>query len=122
MARVLGIGGVFCRSDNPAELADWYKKWLGLEIDSSYMGTSFKLGEMPAKAFTVFAIFDRSTEYFDPSGQEYMINLIVDDLDEALSQVGEGGARITGDIVEEEFGRFGWFIDPDGNKIELWQP
>jgi predicted enzyme related to lactoylglutathione lyase len=121
MAKVLGVGGVFFKSGNPQELAAWYKQWLGLPVDNSH-SAPFKLGGMPSGAYTVWAPFDETTSYFDPSSKAYMFNLIVDDLEEALFQVEQGGAEIVGEITEYEFGRFGWFLDPEGNKVELWQP
>jgi predicted enzyme related to lactoylglutathione lyase len=63
-----------------------------------------------------------NTAYFSPSQKEFMMNFVVDDLDEALKQVGEAGAEVVGTIEQYEYGRFGWFMDPDGNKVELWQP
>jgi predicted enzyme related to lactoylglutathione lyase len=77
---------------------------------------------MPGGSYTVCAPFKSSTSYFDPSAKEFMFNLVVDDLNGALSQVRDGGAKIVGKIVEYEFGRFGWFVDPEGNKVELWEP
>jgi predicted enzyme related to lactoylglutathione lyase len=70
----------------------------------------------------VFSPFKDSTEYFAPSTRDYMFNLVVDDLDGALRQVAEAGAALAGDVQDYSYGRFGWFIDPDGNKVELWQP
>lgn len=121
MARALGVGGIFFKSGKPEELGNWYKKWLGSPVEHPY-GASFKPAGMPNRSFSVWAPFENSTSYFDPSGKEFMFNLIVDDLDGALSQVREGGAKVVGDIQEEEYGRFGWFMDPEGNKVELWQP
>ena len=71
---------------------------------------------------SVWAPFEKDTTYFGDSGQSYMINLMVDDLPGALAQVGQGGAEVMDKTEESEFGHFGWFIDPEGNKVELWQP
>ena len=122
MAKALGIGGVFFKSQDPKHLAAWYGTWLGLEIDPSFGGTSFHPSQLPDKAYTVWSPFKESTTYFDPSTNPFMINLIVDDLSGALSQVKKGGATLVGDPEESEYGAFGWFIDPEGNKVELWQP
>lgn len=121
MAKVLGIGGVFFRAANPEALADWYHRWLGIDI-ADYGGASFPPSGMPSASFTVWAPFNEDTEYFSPSRKQFMINFIVDDLEAALAQVEEGGASIEGDIQREPYGDFGWFIDPEGNKIELWKP
>ena len=85
-------------------------------------GASFYPATLPAGAFTVWGPFKKDTNYFDPSDRSHMVNLIVDDLDGAVKQVAEGGATVVGDTEEYEFGRFGWFIDPEGTKIELWEP
>ena len=122
MAKVLGVGGVFFKSENPERLAAWYQEWLGFEIDSSYGGTSFSHSGMPDKSYTVWSPFKASTTYFEPGKSNFMINLIVDDLSQALTQVESGGAELIGEPESLEFGKFGWFMDPDGNKVELWQP
>jgi predicted enzyme related to lactoylglutathione lyase len=121
MAKVLGVGGVFFKSSDPKTLADWYEKWLKVPVESTH-GAMFKPAMMPEAGYTVWGPFKASTSYFDPSEKEYMFNLVVDDLDGALAQVQEGGAQLSGQIEQYEFGRFGWFIDPDGNKVELWEP
>lgn len=122
MAKALGIGGVFFKSEDPAKLAEWYAKWLGLEIDSSYGGTSFFPRNLPAGSYSVWAPFKKDTKYFEPSNNQYMINLIVDDLAGVLRSVREGGAAVHGEPEELDYGKFGWFTDPEGNKVELWQP
>jgi predicted enzyme related to lactoylglutathione lyase len=70
----------------------------------------------------LFSPFKSTTSYFAPSKRDFMINFIVDDLDGTLKQVADGGATLVGDPQSFDYGRFGWFIDPDGNKVELWQP
>lgn len=122
MAKALGIGGVFFKSADPAALAAWYKEWLRIELDQSFNGCCFYPGQLPDKSYSVWSPFDSNTDYFNPSDQSFMINLIVDDLPEALAQVVEGGASLVGEPEKSQFGRFGWFLDPDGNKVELWQP
>jgi predicted enzyme related to lactoylglutathione lyase len=120
MARALGVGGVFFKSPDPKALGAWYQRWLGVEFDGN--AVSFMPSAMPAAGCTVWSPFSASTTYFNPATKEFMINLIVDDLDGALAQVKEGGATIVGGIEGADYGRFGWFLDPDGNKVELWQP
>jgi len=121
MAQVLGIGGVFFKSNEPKALGEWYKKWLGVPVEHPW-GASFNPKNLPPGALGVWNPFDNATTYFDPSNRDFMVNLIVDDLDGALAQVVEGGATVVGEIEESEFGRFGWFVDPEDNKVELWQP
>ena len=122
--RVLGVGGVFFRSKDPASLGRWYADHLGLQVEAwgSTHGTSFPPADMPPASFTVWSAFAADTEYFGQASQGHMINLIVDDLDAALANVQEGGARVLEEREEHDFGRFGWFVDPDGNRVELWQP
>jgi predicted enzyme related to lactoylglutathione lyase len=76
----------------------------------------------PESGYTVWSMMDSGTTYFDPTSKEFMFNLVVDNLEEALSQVAAGGAQVVGEIEKNEYGSFGWFVDPDGNKVELWQP
>ena len=122
--RVLGVGGVFFRSPDPGRLAAWYSETLGFETESwgETHGTSFSPEAMPANAFTVWSIFARDTEYFGDKRQSYMINLVVDDLDAALDNVRAAGGKVIPEKEEQDFGRFGWFLDPDGNRVELWEP
>jgi predicted enzyme related to lactoylglutathione lyase len=122
--RVLGVGGIFFRSADPARLATWYAKHLGLEIEAwgQTHGTSFSPTDMPAAAFTVWSAFAADTEYFGESGQGHMINLVVDDLDGAMANVRAGDAEVLVEREEHDFGKFGWFVDPDGNRVELWEP
>jgi len=124
MAKALGIGGVFFKSPDPARLQGWYAQTLGIDAQGEE-GMSFAIFQsstMPENGYTVWSMFDSKTTYFEPSSKEFMFNLIVDNLEEALSQVAAGGAQLVGDVQKSEYGGFGWFIDPDGNKVELWQP
>lgn len=120
MAKVLGLGGVFFKSSNPQELGAWYKKSLGMHVDE--YGASFPPGDIPEGGFTAWSPFRADTGYFQPSEKNYMFNLIVDDLEGCLEQVQKAGGTLVGAIDEHEYGRFGWFIDPEGNKVELWEP
>lgn len=121
MAKVLGVGGVFFKANDAEALGAWYQRWLGVPVQPPY-GANFTPGDMPAGGLTVWAPFRAETDYFAPSTRPYMFNLVVDDLDGALAQVVEGGATTVGDVLNEDYGRFGWFLDPEGNKVELWEP
>ncbi len=121
MAKVLGVGGVFFKSDDSKKLGAWYKEWLGVPAHPEW-GASFTPDTVPPGGFTAWAPFKSDTTYFEPSTNSFMINLMVDDLDGALAQVVEGGAEVVGEIMDEPYGRFGWFVDPEGNKVELWEP
>jgi predicted enzyme related to lactoylglutathione lyase len=121
MARALGVGGIFFKAKDPEKLGAWYKEWLDLPVEHPY-GAAMKHDLLPPKSCTVWSPFKQDTTYFEPSDQSFMINLIVDDLDGCLARVTDGGAEVMSKVEDSEFGRFGWFIDPEGNKVELWQP
>ena len=122
--KVLGVGGVFFRSPDPGKLAAWYRLALGLEIEAwgATHGTSFLPEAMPTNSFTVWSTFASDTEYFGDPRQSFMINLVVDDLDAALANVRTAGGDVIPEKEEHDFGRFGWIVDPDGNRVELWEP
>ncbi|NNJ72742.1 MAG: VOC family protein [Enterobacterales bacterium] len=122
MAKILGIGGIFFKSSEPKKLSKWYKQYMGLDIDSSFNGSTFAIKNAPENAYSVWSPFAADTKYFQPSEKDFMINFIVDDVEKLLNQAKLGGAVVHGSQNEEPFGLFGWFSDPDGNKIELWQP
>lgn len=120
MAKVVGLGGVFFKASDPQRLGAWYRDCLGMPVDE--YGAAFQPGGMPAGGYSAWSPFASDTKYFQPSGRDFMFNLVVDDLDGCLAQVREAGATLAGEVVEEEYGRFGWFLDPEGNKVELWEP
>jgi len=120
MARVLGVGGIFFKSPDPKRLYDWYAKWLGMDLED--WGIAYFPNGMPAHGQTVWSAFPSETSYFEPSTKDFMFNLVVDNLPEALGQVREGGAEVIGNVEKLEYGLFAWFVDPDGNKVELWEP
>ena len=119
MAKVLGIGGIFFKSPDPARLYAWYKTYAGFEL--AEWGAAFEPSAMPKHSQTVWSAFKEDTTYFAPSEQRFMFNLIVDDLEAVLAQVKRGRAVIPQPSESHEHGKFGWFIDPDGNKVELWE-
>jgi predicted enzyme related to lactoylglutathione lyase len=124
VAKVLGIGGIFFKSPNPHRLYQWYSEWLGLPVESEPGGSfvSFHPRAMPVNAYTVWSAFGSTTTYFSPSDKEFMFNMVVDNLEQALNQVQAGGAQVVGEVEKSNYGQFGWFMDPDGNQVELWQP
>lgn len=124
MAKVLGIGGVFFKSRDPAALATWYKTHLGLNVED-WGGVAFRWAERQAEhldAATIWSPFKADTTYFAPSTATFMINYVVDDVRALIAQLKAAGAQVDEKIEESEFGIFGWVVDPDGNKLELWQP
>jgi catechol 2,3-dioxygenase-like lactoylglutathione lyase family enzyme len=123
-ARVTGIGGIFFKSSDPGNLGAWYREHLGLDV-ADWGGTSFEWREARPpgrKASTVWSLFPSNTKYFDPSGAPFMINYRVDDLDRVLRALRREGCSVDARVEESEYGRFGWVMDPEGNRIELWQP
>jgi predicted enzyme related to lactoylglutathione lyase len=117
MERVLGIGGYFLRASDPVTLGAWYRDGLGLDTDEH--GLWRKEEEGP----TVFATFDSETDYFGSRAQQTMLNFRVRDLDAMLVQLRAKGAKVVEETQDMAgVGRFGWVIDPEGNRIELWQP
>lgn len=121
MAKALGVGGIFFKSNDPLALMAWYGAALGLPVESGAYATFFA-ATTPPGGCTVFSPFKADTDYFAPSSSPFMFNLMVDDLDGALQQVQAAGASLAGEVQTFDYGRFGWFIDPDGNKVELWEP
>lgn len=123
MKRVTGIGGIFFKTDNPEKTRDWYRDHLGIE-SGPYGGTfEWRHAEnSDRKGFTAWSPFSDDTDYFNPSNKEFMINYRVDDLEALLEVLSEEGVEIIGDIEEFEYGKFGWIMDPNGVKIELWEP
>ena len=121
--RVTGLGGVFFKSANPAALKEWYGKHL--HIESGEHGALFKWrqDEDPEKAgYTAWSIFPEDTTYFKPAHRDFMFNYRVENLKELLRVLKEEGVQVVGEIEEYPYGKFGWIMDPDGNKIELWEP
>lgn len=120
MARVIGLGGIFFKARDPAALAAWYAKHLGLQVDD-WGGVRFDEDE-DRPGYTLWSAFAADTDYFAPSTQPFMVNFRVDDLDALLQQLRAEGVEVDERTEQSEFGRFGWILDPEGTRIELWQP
>ncbi|MFD2566980.1 VOC family protein [Pseudotenacibaculum haliotis] len=119
--RVTGIGGLFFKSDDPGKTKDWYKKHLGFNTDD--WGCTFWWKDTDGnKASTQWSPFPKDTTYFAPSKKEFMFNYRVENLVELLKVLEEEGVTIVGKMEEYDYGKFGWILDGDGNKIELWEP
>jgi len=124
MARVTGIGGVFFKSrSDHTQLAAWYARHLGLQLEE-WGGAILKWPEDKAedRGLTVWTVAEKNSQWFSPSESSFMINYRVDDLDALLTQLRGDGVSIVKGPESHENGRFAWILDPDGNKIELWQP
>jgi len=122
MKRVTGIGGIFFKSADPKALGAWYRDHLGLDV-SSWGGAVFEWGgadSPPGK--TVWNPFAQDTSYMEPSSASFMVNFRVADLDGLLGALRAEGCNVVDKTESSEQGKFGWVIDPEGNKVELWQP
>jgi catechol 2,3-dioxygenase-like lactoylglutathione lyase family enzyme len=121
--RVHGLGGVFFKAEDPAALADWYGRHLGIGIEG-WGGTQFfwRRDDTGERAYTVWSPFKASTEYFKPSDKPFMLNFRVDDLDATLAALREEGCNVLDRGEDGEQGKFGYVMDPEGHLIELWQP
>jgi|SRR4030095_3159497 predicted enzyme related to lactoylglutathione lyase len=124
MERVTGIGGIFFKAKDPKVLAAWYQEHLGVNFgDSTYTQFKWINPHHPTEpGSTVFSFFKEQTTYLDPSKKDYMINFRVKDLKGLLSQLQKDGVTVVGEMQEFEYGKFGWIMDPEGNKVELWEP
>jgi len=119
--KVTGIGGIFFKTNNPELTKQWYAKNLGLEVNP--YGSTFWWKDQTGKdCLTQWSPFDSQTDYFDPSPQSFMINYRVENLAELLVELQAAGIEQLGDVQEFEYGKFAWIMDPDGQKIELWEP
>jgi predicted enzyme related to lactoylglutathione lyase len=118
MERVTGIGGVFQRAGQAASLRDWYAEHLGIDI-SDWGGKPF---DWTPGGSTTWAIFDHDTEYFGRPEQAFMVNFRVADLDAMLAQLRSAGVEVIDALEESEYGRFGWAVDPEGTRFEIWEP
>jgi catechol 2,3-dioxygenase-like lactoylglutathione lyase family enzyme len=121
--RILGIGGIFFKSANQQQMREWYGKHLGLADKGQGVMMPWREKDNPEKEHvTVWSVFPGNTKYFEPSQAAFMVNYIVDDLDALLERLQKEGVKIDPKRQNEDYGRFAWIYDPDGNKIELWQP
>ena len=123
MQRVTGIGGIFIKSKDPNALREWYRKHLGIESES-WGGFAFQWKDDPRadNGSTIWSIFPDSSKYFAPADKPFMINFRVEDLDALLLALREEGVEVIDKTEVSEFGRFGWIVDCDGRRVELWQP
>jgi predicted enzyme related to lactoylglutathione lyase len=122
MKRVTGIGGIFFKAENPKELYEWYEKHLGIQSQPNGAGAMlhWREDENPERrGLTVWALFEKHSKHF---GSAFMLNYRVDNLDALLEALRAEGVEIDPKREDYEYGRFAWIMDPEGNKIELWEP
>lgn len=118
MAKAVGIGGVFLKARDPKALMAWYAANLGIADE----GGSLAFDGPGSMGMTVFAHFAADTGYFGDGPQQFMVNFRVDDLDGLVAQLAAAGVRIDPKREDQAYGRFAWIWDPEGNRVELWQP
>ena len=119
MARAIGVGGIFLKARDPKALSAWYAEHLGIP---SQDGGTLAFDGPDAAGMTVFAHFPQDTRYFGTGEQQVMVNFRVDDLDGLLHKLEAAGVRIDPRREDYAYGRFAWIWDPEGNRVELWQP
>jgi predicted enzyme related to lactoylglutathione lyase len=123
--RVTGIGGVFFKAKDPRKLGEWYRDRLGIPVDPNWGGWAFEWRDAKSprkKGQTVWSPFPADTGYFKPGRKQFMVNYRVDDLDSVLKALRAEGVWVDPKVEESEYGKFGWVMDPEGNRLELWQP
>ena len=124
MKRVTGIGGIFFKSEDPQRLQAWYRRHLGLELED-WGGCVFRwqTPDNPGGVgTTAWSVFEAGSNYFEPGTARFMVNYRVDDVHALVAALRAEGCNVMDKVDESEFGKFGWVVDPDGNKIELWEP
>ena len=130
-AKVTGVGGFFFKAENPAKLADWYRTHLGIALVAAgksehapqFYSFQWREKDHPETiGATAFSIFPATTKYFEPSTASFMMNFRVANLEQLLAQLKQDGVKVGDKIDDESNGRFGWAMDPEGNRIELWEP
>ena len=124
MKRVTGIGGIFFKANDPDKVRNWYRAHLGIGCEKEN-GAIFKwrkADDPNSEQYTVWTPFPADTDYFAPSKKAFMINFQVENLDEVLAKLKREGIDADPKVESCEYGKFGWIMDPEGNRIELWEP
>ena len=124
MKRVTGIGGIFFKAKDAAALRAWYQKHLGIEVQE-WGGAAFRWMDAdgkPEAGTTIWTVADADSDYFAPSSSSFMVNYRVADLRALLEALRAEGCNVIDKTDDSEYGKFGWVIDPEGNKVELWEP
>jgi predicted enzyme related to lactoylglutathione lyase len=119
MKRVVGVGGIFFKARDPEMLRAWYQTHLGIDVQA-WGGTAFPWDR--PDGMTVWSIFPESSEHFAQSRASFMVNYVVEDLRALLELLRAEGCEVDPKVEDSEYGTFGWVMDPEGNRVELWQP
>jgi predicted enzyme related to lactoylglutathione lyase len=123
MKKVTGIGGIFFKTKDPEKMRAWYQKNLGLVTNEYGSLFEFRSTDEPErKGYLQWSPFSENTKYFEPSQKEFMINYRVENLEKLLEELAKEGVEIVGEIESYDYGKFAHIMDPEGNKIELWEP
>jgi predicted enzyme related to lactoylglutathione lyase len=124
MKRVTGIGGIFFTAADPGALRAWYKTHLGIDVQD-WGGAALRWVDAegrPVAGTTIWSVADSDKDYFAPSKSSFMVNYRVADLQALLAELRKEGCNVLDKTDDSEYGKFGWVIDPEGNKVELWEP
>jgi predicted enzyme related to lactoylglutathione lyase len=124
MKRVTGIGGIFFKAKDAKALQAWYKEHLGVDVQP-WGGAAFDWTDAdgkPVGGTTAWSVFSAESDHFSPSTAAFMVNYRVADLQALVKALRDEGCNVLEKIDESEYGKFGWVIDPEGNKVELWEP
>ncbi|MGB5554088.1 MAG: VOC family protein [Flavobacteriaceae bacterium] len=119
--RVTGLGGIFFKSKDPDAMKQWYNSHLGLPTDQ-YGCTFWWKDKEGNDCSTQWSPMNEDTKYFKPSEKQFMMNFRVENLVELVKVLKQEGVTVVGEIEEFDYGKFGWILDPEGNKLELWEP
>jgi predicted enzyme related to lactoylglutathione lyase len=124
MKRVTGIGGVFFKAKDPDKLREWYREHLGIQSNEDAAATFHwrKIDDPKSERYTVWSAFPANPDYFAPSEKPFMINFQVEHLEEVLAQLKREGVDVDSRVETYDYGKFGWIMDPEGNRIDLWEP
>ena len=124
MKRVTGIGGIFFKANDPEKLRNWYRVHLGIDCqkDDGAIFKWRKADDPELERYTICSPFPADTDYFAPSTKPFMINLQVDNMDEVLEQLIREGVDVDPKVESHDYGKFAWIMDPEGNRVELWEP
>ena len=124
MKRVTGIGGIFFKAKDPVALRVWYRTHLGIDVQS-WGGAAFRWADAdgnPTTGTTIWTVAEAGGDFFAPSTSSFMVNYRVADLHALIEVLRSEGCRVLEKTEDSEYGKFGWVIDPEGNKVELWEP
>ena len=123
MKKVTGIGGIFFKTNDPEKMKEWYNKNLGLRTNEYGAVFEFRDSDQPEKkGYAVWSPFKSDTDYFEPSTKEFMINYRVENIEAMVEELRAAGVTICDEIEKYEYGKFVHILDPENNKIELWEP